>query len=78
MKSEKKLKEYETVWTCDFCGEEFKTKKESDQHELICKKNPKNNEIIFRIKKPSGFLIFGFVSNISQFLCICLKISLNN
>ncbi len=40
MKNEKKLKEYETVWTCDFCGEEFKTKNESDKHELVCDKNP--------------------------------------
>lgn len=40
MKNEKKLKEYETVWTCDFCGEEFKTKKESDKHQLVCDKNP--------------------------------------
>lgn len=49
----KKNKEYETVWTCDFCGEEFKTKKESDEHELICDKNPNNISfpLIRNIKK---------------------------
>jgi len=40
MKNEKKLKKYETVWICDFCGQEFKTKNQSDKHELICKQNP--------------------------------------
>ncbi len=49
MKHEKKLKEYETVWTCDFCGKEFKTKKESDKHELVCDKNP--DSIIFPLNK---------------------------
>jgi len=34
-----KNKLFETVWTCDFCGKEFDTKKESDKHELNCKKN---------------------------------------
>ena len=38
MKNKREIKEY--IWTCDFCGEEFKTKKESDKHELVCDKNP--------------------------------------
>lgn len=29
-------KEY--IWTCDYCGKEFKTKKPSDAHELMCTK----------------------------------------
>lgn len=33
-----KNKLYETVWTCDYCKKEFDTKKESDKHELSCKK----------------------------------------
>ena len=46
MKNKKEIKKY--VWTCDFCGKEFKTKNESDQHELNCKKRfPfKNNNLI--------------------------------
>lgn len=55
MKHEKKLKEYEAVWTCDFCGKEFKTKKESDQHELSCSKNKKQNNNLL------VFIIFGLL-----------------
>lgn len=61
MKNNKKRKGYETVWTCDYCGEEFKTKKESDRHELTCKKN-KNREILLRIKVPDKQTIFVLVS----------------
>jgi len=32
------------VWTCDYCGSEFPTKKESDKHEFTCKK--KDGELI--------------------------------
>jgi len=35
-------KEY--VWTCDYCGKEFPTKKKSDQHELNCP-NRKDQEL---------------------------------
>lgn len=61
MKNKKKLKGHEIVWTCDFCGEEFKTKKESDKHELTCKKN-KNREILLRIKIPDKQTLFVLVS----------------
>lgn len=37
--------DYETVWTCDFCKAEFKSKEESDSHELKCIQNPKNKKI---------------------------------
>lgn len=37
-----KKKKYKVVWTCDFCGKEFNTKKESDKHELECSRNPIN------------------------------------
>lgn len=77
MKNKIKIKEHETVWTCGFCREEFKTKKESDRHELICDKNPKyqklkNNSIFTKIAKISKiiwfvsmgvFLILAFVLN---------------
>lgn len=55
----KKNKEYETVWTCDFCGEEFKTKKESDKHELTCEKNPvvsKTQKKFIKLSKISGII----------------------
>ena len=61
MRNKSKTK-YKVIWTCDYCGEEFKTKKESDQHEVTCKKNPKNNEIVFKIKKPNNSTIFGWAS----------------
>ncbi|MDD4110554.1 MAG: signal peptidase I, partial [Clostridia bacterium] len=71
------MKKYKTVWTCDYCGEEFKTKKESDKHELICDKNTKyqklkNNSVFTKIAKISKitwfvsmgiFLILAFVLN---------------
>lgn len=42
------------VWTCDFCGKEFKTKKLSDLHELKCIKNPQNSRFFILI----GVLVF--------------------
>lgn len=32
------------VWTCDYCGKEFNTKAESDEHELICDERPKKDK----------------------------------
>lgn len=67
MKHKKKLKEYEAVWTCDFCSKEFKTKKESDKHELKCKKNPinKNKKIEVVI---SVLVIFFFIYLFTYFI----------
>lgn len=39
-------KDVDYIWTCDYCGSEFPTKKESDKHELTCKK--KDGEMIFK------------------------------
>jgi hypothetical protein len=50
----RKSKQYETVWTCDYCKKEFKTKKEADKHELKCKKNK-------RKLKQKYFYIIGSV-----------------
>jgi methionyl-tRNA synthetase len=47
-------KDSDYVWICDFCGEEFKTKKESDKHELTCEKNPvvsKNHKKFIKLSK---------------------------
>lgn len=64
MKNEKKLKEYETVWTCDFCGEEFKTKKESDKHELTCEKNQTKPNLLWIFIALLGIYFFTyFISN---------------
>jgi hypothetical protein len=27
-------------WECEYCGKEFKTSQETDEHELNCKKKP--------------------------------------
>lgn len=64
MKYEKKLKEYEVVWTCDFCGEEFKTKKESEKHELNCNKKS-NKKVFFWLLLSFLFIYFltYFISN---------------
>lgn len=50
------------IWTCDYCGEEYDTKHDCDKHELSCKKNPENNEIIFKIKKPGSDVVFFLAS----------------
>ena len=61
MKNKNKSKKYETVYTCDFCGGEFQTKKEAGSHEQICKKNPENQKNflapIMKIIKNPIFLI---------------------
>lgn len=41
MKNKTKTKE---VWTCDYCGQEFNTKKEADGHEVNCDKNKNSLE----------------------------------
>lgn len=43
MKTKSKPK-YKAVWTCDFCGKEFDTKKESDKHESACELNSKKRK----------------------------------
>lgn len=63
MKDKKKSKKYEVVWTCDFCGQEFKTKKESDRHEKDCEKNPiilKKNKRFLKLSKFFGIIWFIF------------------
>lgn len=37
------------IWTCDYCGEEYDTKHDCDEHELSCKKNPKNNGTVVKV-----------------------------
>jgi len=68
MKHEKKLKEYEAVWTCDFCGEEFKTKTESDKHELTCEKNPINKQPNKLISIFKSIIIFPLALIIAIYL----------
>ena len=59
MKQKKESTKYKVVWTCDFCKKEFDTKKESDQHELTCVKNPlvsKNNKKFLKLSKISRII----------------------
>lgn len=37
-------------WQCDFCGKEFKTKKEAEKHEKNCKKKDNTNKNDFNSK----------------------------
>lgn len=53
---------YETVWTCDYCGEEFKTKKESDSHELSCLKNPNRRKSFFKNKSQRAWFYLWIVT----------------
>lgn len=46
------------IWTCDYCGKEFNTKKESDKHELSCDKNPSNNKFFYIHNGKQAFLIY--------------------
>jgi len=55
IKSKKQAKkDSEYIWTCDYCGKEFETKKESDKHELRCPRNPSSNEITIKFRKPNS------------------------
>lgn len=61
--SESNKKEY--VWVCDFCGKEFKTKKESDHHELKCKKKQK---IKFYLKRFSLRFLLSILASLLFFV----------
>jgi len=75
VKNKKKSQKYQVVWTCDYCGQEFKTKKESDKHELECEKNP----IIFKKKKRFLKLSKIFVIIwITSFILFILLVLLSN
>lgn len=49
MKNKNKSKEYEVIYTCDFCNKEFSTKKEASKHELVCNENPENKDVMLTI-----------------------------
>ncbi len=70
MKHEKKLKKYKTVWVCDFCKKEFKTKKESDKHELNCFKNPKNKKFPYT-RSPKKAWIYLWITTLLVFGATC-------
>lgn len=57
MKSKINNKKNEVVWTCNYCGQEFGSKKLSDIHEFGCTKNPKNSRVL-TIKLPSQTKLF--------------------
>ena len=63
-------KEYEIVWTCDYCKTEFPSKKLSDEHEIICANNPKNNKFPFNTNPKKGWTIF-WLTTITVFILTC-------
>jgi hypothetical protein len=73
-KEKKKInkKEYEVVWTCDFCGKEFKTKKESDKHELSCIQNP--NKLFYKNNSQKTWF-FLWVTTLLVFAVNCFIFS---
>lgn len=44
--TDKTIENNKYVWTCDYCGGEFNSKKECDEHEKKCLKNPNKKENI--------------------------------
>ena len=70
MKHEKRLKEYVEIWTCDFCKKEFKNKKKSDQHELMCFKNPKNKKFPYT-RSPKRGWFYLWATTILVFSITC-------
>lgn len=62
----------EYVYVCDFCSQEFETKKEADKHEDLCLINPKNKIdnnnywIFLLIVIIILFLVFSVNSNKTQ------------
>jgi len=67
-------KEFETVWNCDFCEQEFKTKKESDKHELKCNRNPKNQKFPFIIDPKRAWEIFWLTTLLTFFATLLIVI----
>ncbi len=63
-------KEFETVWTCDYCKTEFPSKKFSDEHEIICANNPKNKKFPFNTNPKKGWIIF-WITTITVFVLTC-------
>ena len=70
-------KDVDYVWTCDYCGSEFSTKKESDKHELVCKNNPKNKSRDIIIKVPAWFG-FAFIGMVIFLIFVGLVRAVNN
>ena len=56
------------VWSCDFCGKEFETKKESDKHELSCIKNPNKKKFNLSFGRLFSRAFFTGVLSIIFFL----------
>lgn len=63
-------KEYEAVWTCDYCNTEFPSKKLSDEHETRCANNPKNKKFPFNTNPKKGWIIF-WLTTITVFILTC-------
>ncbi len=64
--------DYETVWTCDFCKEEFKTKEASDGHELECIQNPKNKNFLHNINPKRAWEYLWLTTMLAFFINILI------
>ena len=73
-----KTKNYEEVWTCDYCSKEFSTKKESDLHEVECKLNPSNEEIVNPKKFHVVFWLTAIISFIAQMWLVVSQVTNKN
>jgi len=65
-----KSKKYETVWICDFCGEEFSSELKAGNHEEICSKNPKN-------KNNSSIYLWVILIGIIAFIYLVITFDTN-
>lgn len=70
MKSKKGLKRSETVWTCDYCGEEFDTKIKTDIHENKCKLNLKNKKYTLSFGRLFSRTFFAGIMSIIFFIAM--------
>jgi len=69
-KQKKDKTKYGTIWTCDFCKNEFKTKDDSDKHELKCFQNPKNKKFPFNRSPKKAWILF-WLTTILVFVATC-------
>lgn len=73
-----KTKKDNYVWTCDYCGQEFRSKKESDKHELNCNNNPKMVKTSSRFLKFSKIFGISWVTSVVLFFLFALIASNNS
>lgn len=68
-------KDDDYIWTCDYCGKEFETKKESDTHELGCVENPSVKNSLKKFLKPAKFGGIAWIVSVISFFAIAAATS---